>query len=215
MDLIPFTIHHPSTWLLVGPSYSGKTTLISEILTRRHETFAEPIDSIVFVYREFQPIYFSLMDQIPQIKFTTSIEEAESLIQSPGIIVFDDVMNSLDNAETNRMLTSWYTQKAHHRGVTVFTLLQNAYHKGTRELNLNSHYMVLFRQPRDLSSVSILARQICPTEIKFLIEAFQKATENKEHGYLFIDLDPRNAKFKLFLRSSIWPSESCLVFSTK
>lgn len=215
MDLIPFTIHHPSTWLLIGPSFSGKTTLMSEILLRRNETFSTPIDSIVFVYREFQPAYFNLMDKIPQIQFTTSIEEAENLVKSPGIVVFDDVMSLLDNAVTNKIITSWYTQKSHHRNVSVFALFQNAYHKGAREINLNSHNLVLFRQPRDLSSVTILARQICPTQTKFLIDAFQKATEHREFAYLFVDLDPRNGKYKLFLRSSIWPTDECQVYSPK
>ena len=215
MDLVPFTIHHPGNWQIVGGSFCGKTRLVAEILERRHETFDVPVESIVFVYSEFQPIYYSLMEKIPGIQFTTSIDEAESLVKSPGIIVFDDVMDHLTSSETIRKLTSWYTTKGHHRGITCITLLQNGYHKGLRGLSLSTHYLILFGQPRDLSTISVYARQLCPTNIKFLVSAFLTATEQKEFSYILMNLHPKDGNYKYFVRSSIWPTEDCVVFAPK
>ena len=215
MDLVPFTVHHPGNWQIIAPSFGGKTRLVAEILERRHETFSVPIESIVFVYSEFQPIYYKLMDKIPQIKFTTSIDEAETLVESPGIIVFDDIMDRLSNSENIRKLTSWWTTEGHHRGISCLALLQNAYHKGLRELSLSNHYVVLFRQPRDMNTVSVISRQVCPYQTKFLVEAFRIATDQKEFSYIFLNLHPKDGNYKYFVRSSIWPEKDCVIFAPK
>ena len=54
-------------------------------------------------------------------------------------------------------------------------------------MSLNSHYLVLFKNPRDLIQISILSRQMYPDKHRFLIDAFKKATE-KPYDYLLIDL---------------------------
>ena len=56
-------------------------------------------------------------------------------------------------------------------------------------MSLNSHYLVLFKNPRDSLQITTLARQMYPGKSKFLLEAFQDATQ-KPHGYLLIDLKP-------------------------
>jgi hypothetical protein len=45
----------------------------------------------------------------------------------------------------------------------------------------------MFKNPRDRSQISFLARQMYPKQSKFLEEAYLDAT-NIPHGYLFIDL---------------------------
>ena len=62
------------------------------------------------------------------------------------------------------------------------------FHQGGahRTRNLNVHYLVLFKNPRDRTVISYIARQAYPQNTKFLTDAFQDAT-NKPNGYLFID----------------------------
>ncbi|CAF1109958.1 unnamed protein product [Brachionus calyciflorus] len=59
--------------------------------------------------------------------------------------------------------------------------------KFTRTLNLNSHYLILFNNPRDTLQIGTLARQMITNKLKFFMEAFEDAA-SKPHGYLLIDL---------------------------
>ena len=57
-------------------------------------------------------------------------------------------------------------------------LVQNLFHKNkeSRTISLNSQYMVVFKNPRDASQMSHLARQMYPGRVKFVQEAFKDAT---------------------------------------
>ncbi len=52
-------------------------------------------------------------------------------------------------------------------------------------MNLNTHYIVLFKNPRDAGQVSTLARQMYPGKRKFVVEAYEDATKEP-----MIDLKP-------------------------
>jgi hypothetical protein len=56
-------------------------------------------------------------------------------------------------------------------------------------MNLNIHYLVLFKNHRDAYQVSVLVRQTYPGRSKFVVEAYKDATKNP-YGYLLIDLRP-------------------------
>jgi hypothetical protein len=53
----------------------------------------------------------------------------------------------------------------------------------------NAQYIVYFNQPRDLTVIRTLGLQIDPSNPKFLVDAYKKAT-SKKFGYIFIDLQP-------------------------
>ena len=78
---------------------------------------------------------------------------------------------------------------SHHCYRSILVLTQNIFNKGkhSRTMSLNSHYIVLFKNPRDATQISFLARQMYPKNSKFLEEAYFDAT-NEPFGYLFIDL---------------------------
>jgi hypothetical protein len=54
-------------------------------------------------------------------------------------------------------------------------------------MNLDTYYIVLFKNPRDANQVSTLARYMYPGESKFVVEAYEDATK-EPFGYLLIDL---------------------------
>ena len=57
-------------------------------------------------------------------------------------------------------------------------------------ISLNSHYLVLFKNPRNVGQFSILARQMYPSGFKFAVEACRDATK-RPFGFLFVDLKPQ------------------------
>lgn len=102
---------------------------------------------------------------------------------------------------------------SHRKDILVLFLTQNIFVKNTRTMSLNSHYIVLFKNPRDATQIAHLARQMYPGKSKFMIEAFRDAT-SKPYTYLMIDLRPETEDM-LRLRSSIFPDEDNFVYVPK
>ena len=72
-------------------------------------------------------------------------------------------------------------------------------------MNLNTHYIVMFKNPRDAGQVATLARQMYPGKSKFVIEAYEDATK-EPYGYLLIDLRPdTNERYRI--RTKIFPDD--------
>ena len=63
--------------------------------------------------------------------------------------------------------------------------------------------MVVFKNPRDASQMSHLARQIYPGRVKFVKEAFNDAT-SVQYGYLLVDLKQETPE-DIRLRATISP----------
>ena len=98
------------------------------------------------------------------------------------VVVLDDQMLEPGKLEETSNL---FTKGSHHRKITVVYIVQNVFDKGKvhRTISLNSHYMILFKNPRDEGQMRSLAQQVFPSKVKFFMDSFREATK-KEHGYL-------------------------------
>ena len=72
-------------------------------------------------------------------------------------------------------------------------------------MSLNTHYMVLFKNPRDVSQFANLARQMYPKSSQFAVKAYRDATR-EPYSYLLVDLRPYQDE-ELRLRKNIFPGE--------
>ena len=110
-------------------------------------------------------------------------------LKQGDVIVIDDLFQE---ANKESEFTNLFTKIARHRDVTVIFITQNLFHQGGnhRTRNLNVHYLVLFKNPRDQTVVDFVARQAFPSFKGFLQDAFKDATSNA-HGYLFIDFSQK------------------------
>lgn len=86
-----------------------------------------------------------------------------------------------------------FSVESHHRDLNVILLCQNLFTKprgagnnAFREISLNSKYQVIFKNPRDKSSIVHFARQFEPGRGKDLAMIYAQATK-KPYSYLFID----------------------------
>ena len=88
-----------------------------------------------------------------------------------------------------RVYVNLFTEGSHHKNLSVICLLQKLYNKGkeNRTMNLNSQYLILFKNPRDLQQISVLARQMYPGKSQRFMDKFVEATK-KPYGYLLVDL---------------------------
>ena len=198
MEESQLALHHPFTLLIAGPTGSGKTSFVSACVERMQASqyFDTPPQQLVWMCNERQPLHedIEIMAQRQGVKmtFVESMKEVPIPEQSvtPTWLVIDDLLG--DNTKEEEMeVQRWFTKKSHHRNTSVFYLTQNLFAQSPqhRTISLNAHYLVLFKNPRDASQVDSLARQVFPTQIPFLREAYEDATR-RPYSYLFLDLKP-------------------------
>ena len=125
--------------------------------------------------------------------------------EEEDFVILDDLMSQANKSD---LVTDLITNVVHHRKCTVFILTQNFFQQGKqqRTRHLNSHYLVLFKNPRDSRQIQYLANQMYGKNSKFLVDAYNDATK-KPHGYLFIDLRQETPE-NLRIRSNILPLEN-------
>ena len=116
---------------------------------------------------------------------------------------------------TNESVSAIFTRISHHRNVSVIYITQNIFprNKFARTISLNSHYMILFKNPRDAGQFATLARQMYPEGSTFAIEAFKDAT-SVPYGYLLVDMKPDTDE-RHRLRTNVFPGELTNVYLKK
>ena len=215
MDTIDFKLKAGSLHAIIGPSNSGKSTLALSLLKRRHEIFDIRIDRCYYINTHWQPAYQELALSDPNVIFSTSLETVKEQAVSNCIIVFDDVTSLKDkNSKANKFLEELALHGAHHRNITVIYFLFQLFHPALRTITLSTAYFTIFDFCRDRSSVAYFSRQICPSRSKFLTDAFLKAVEGRDFGYLHINLHPHH-KTRYWVRSEIFPSENTEIYIAK
>ena len=169
---------------VAGPSHSGKTTFVLNLLDKRHEIFNCSINRVVWCFGIFQ---YTLTQELKQRGFITHHNIIDSKdIEPRDVIVLDDLIHESRNSQD---VTAMFTKAAHHKPCFIIFIMQNLFPPGkeARTRSLNTHYLVLFKNPRDKSQIEFLARQIAPRNPKSLVQIFESATE-APHSYLFLDL---------------------------
>ena len=130
-------------------------------------------ENIIWCYGMYQSAYDAMQRTIRNLTFIEGVpSDLESMINPSirNLVVLDDLMEELTN---NNRITNMFTKGCHHRNLSVIFLLQNIFHRGKqlRDMSLNSHYLVLFKSPRDSSQVNHLAKQMFPGHTKYMQES--------------------------------------------
>lgn len=172
------------TMCVAGPSHSGKSTFVLQLLDKRQELFHCTTNRVIWCYGIYQHDLNSLLQERGYISHSNIIPIEK--VQPYDIIVLDDLLQESKNSKD---VTALFTRAAHHKPCFIIFIMQNIFPPGkeSRTRSLNTHYYVIFKNPRDKSQVDFLARQIHPSNPKALISVFEAATE-KPHSYLFLDL---------------------------
>ena len=172
---------HPFTCIVAGPTGCGKTTFVARLLRNAPSMINPAPEHVTWYYGEWQSAYENL--DIPNVR----LEQGLPTVFDTGkrnVVVLDDLM-----AETDGRVTDLFTKKSHHSNTSVIYLVQNLFpkHKESRTISLNAQYMVVFKNPRDASQVTHLAKQMYPGCVKFVQDAFKDAT-SVPYVYLLVDL---------------------------
>ncbi len=190
---------HPFTGIISGPTGCGKTVFTFKLIREARRMITPPPEKIIYCYGEYQDIF----NDYPDVEFSEGLPD---ISQFDGrlrtLMIIDDLLS-----ETNDSVEKIFTKKSHHNNISVVYLSQNLFYKGkhNRTISLNTHYIVMFKNPRDATQVASLARQMYPGRSKFLVEAFRDVT-SKSYGYLLIDRKPDTDE-RYRIRTNIFPSD--------
>lgn len=162
---------------------------------------------IVYCYGVYQPLFNSMKN----VTFEEGLPSNLGSLRN-ALIIIDDLMTELAG---DTRLSNLFTKGSHHRNLSVIFITQNFFHQGKemRNIHLNSHYIVLYKNPRDKSQVTHLARQMFPGKTKAFQEIYQDATA-PAYGYLFIDLRPETDE-RLRMRTGIFPQDKYFVYEPR
>ena len=146
---------------------------------------------------------------MPHIEFVkgipTALEQDSYFdVNKHNSIVFDDQM--IDASKDKRIVNP-FIRGSHHRNLSVIYIVQNLFHqgKGSRSISLNSHYLVLFKNPRDKLHILTLAKQMYPGQTDFVLNQYEEALK-RPFDYLLIDLKT-TTQDNCRLRTNVLPTE--------
>ena len=162
----------------------------------------------IYCYREYQKEFDELPPNAELVEGFPDHLNDMVRGHDHSLVVLDDLMSQCSNGQR---VADLFTRGSHHRGISVVYLTQNLFPPGklSRTISLNSHYFVIFRNPRDSLGISTLAKQMFPGRTDYLMESFRD--HSRPYGYLMIDchqLTPENMR----LRTNILPGERQIAY---
>ena len=214
MTSVQVPLRHQTTVLCAGPTGCGKTQFLLRLIA---EGGIQPSPQrIICVYGEWQPAYDKLREIAKKLRATIQFvhnPDSEAMAQlyesfSPStrnlLIIDDQMANTQIKGDQGNSITKLFAQGSHHRNLTIIYIVQNIFNqsKEMRNVNLNSHYLVLFKNPRDKTQARTLGQQMYPTNPAFLLDAYEDAVKTR-YGYLLIDLHP-SSDDRLRVRTEIF-----------
>ena len=196
-----------------GTTSSGKSWWVYRLLREREVMFEEPPSQVLYCYGIYQDLFRKMEQELSFVEFHESLPSKDTIdTLNPGsLVILDDLAR---NIVDSKQMEELFTMGIHHRKLSVVYINQNMYCQGkyARTINLNTHFLILFKNPRDVSQVACLARQIYPNRTKAVTEAYQDCMK-KKYGYLVIDLSPHGEE-EHRLRTDIFKDDVTIIYKT-
>jgi hypothetical protein len=181
----------PFSLIVSGPPLSGKSFFITSLLHSMDRLIDKQFDNIVWFYGEENGTVKNLKQTFQHLNITTIhgipddfSPHIESRFKNT-LFILDDCMTS---SCSNKNVTDLFANKLQHSRVSIIFSLQNLYYHGSERTTLLkcAHYLVVFKNPLDMSIPLSLSRKILPNKSNLFLSIFNSAT-SKPHSYLFID----------------------------
>ena len=163
---------------------SGKSHFILQLLQRANE-FLTPVPTrIVYAFGAWQDAF----EDMEGVEFVDGVEGLKGITfdkTQNNLLILDDLMEELSS---NKQMSTLFTKDMHHKNVSVIFIVQNLFKQGRsmRDVTLNCNLFVLFKSPRDVQQIKVMARQM---DIPGLDEAYKMAIKQR-YGHLVINLQP-------------------------
>ena len=168
---MPFKFYSNSNILVIGSSGSGKTTTVFKIIKQR---LVEPMpEKIFYLYGAHQPIFdeWNYDKSNPPITFVEGLQlDVIDGVKGPKLLVCDDLI-----MELSKKLATHFIAGSHHKQTTTIFITHSLFLNNDlyRLISNNSQYILLFKNKRNFSQVTMLARQVLGKNKERLLEAYR------------------------------------------
>lgn len=205
-ERVDFRLENDSSMIISGPSKSGKTMFVLEMLKRKDRLFRHPIRNVYWFHGAAQDrVHDKLCTELGVImKHGVPTEEDFEPIQRHDLVVIDDLQ---DEIKQDSHITSLFLKQTHHRHFFAILIQQNIYgDKEQRYRNANVHYWVGFNNPRNQRQLGEFLSRMYPSGKATIYRIFSHIMEQEgNYGYLFVDFTAER-RSDLRLRSHIFTS---------
>lgn len=205
---------HPFRCTIAGPSQSGKTEFAKKLIKAMPLYITPCPRKIYWAYGIANEEQFDSIRQcVPEgieIEFVDGVPTLSMFDKrEPSILFADDLQSS---AGSSKEMADLFTKGCHHLNLSAVLMLQNLFHQGKsmRDIHTSTNYLVLFKNPRDVTQLTHLQRQCFPHSNNFLLDAYKKATE-QPYGYLLIDFQQATPN-KYRVCSQIFPPGDIIIY---
>lgn len=204
----------PFNFLVAGPSKSGKTTFVANLLKSGKDMFSKQPDNVILYYANDQAIYDELMALKlinEKINFNDTDPSYDDILNkvapykdmNGSLIIFDDTLSDIKPG-----FEKIFQVLGHHTQCSLIYLTQNLFHnsKTFRNVTLQLDYITLKRNQRDSSQIRTLASQLCPGNSDWIVDIYNEATKDP-YTYILVDCSA-DSPSELKIRSNIFPHEA-------
>lgn len=195
----PTQVQCPFRMVVAGPSMSGKTHLVLEMLRQREYMFT-PSPSEVYWFYAMEDSITGAREEFEDITFIKDLPSDEWVNETidpnkGALFIIDDLMGDATGAGKNRMasrelVSNLFTKGSHHKKVSIIFTVQSLF-RGPymRELSLNATQTVSFNNNRDMTHLRSLGTQLFPPghDGAAFISACMLKIKKDDHGYLWIE----------------------------
>ena len=207
---------HPFTCIVAGPTGTGKSTFVRNLLNNQH--LIDVQFDYIFVFLGTAKSENRLLSDLPNtiapemkiFELNTIYDKKQlrdnfphdfhdichkrSQLGLKGCVIFDDLMRELTD---NDMICDLFTKLSSHLNISTIFISQNLFHAGSKpQMNTtifrNTKILVIFDSPLDVSSLQHLARKMGVSS-KRLQKMFSHIF--KKHRYVVIRQKPHSLRF--------------------
>ena len=166
---IDVQLKDPFSMLMAGERGAGKTTFTKKLLKEENWLIHPTPQRVIWCYAKQQPNLLSDLKKIlPAIEYVQDIpSEMDSMFDRSvnNLMIF---CNMMDEVTQDKRISQLFT-RGRHDNLSVIYLTQYLFDKTQREISVNSDYMVVFKNPRDKTQFTNLARQFMPRKFFYYI----------------------------------------------
>ena len=175
--------------IIMGPSRSGKTMFVKDLLTNLKNFTVEEPKTIILIYTVWQPAYDKMKYEGLVDTFIQDNSELESQLSNyvnggQILFIFDDMVNS----KNIQYISDLFMIQGRHNNISLIFISQQGFknNESFKSINNNTNYMVLMKNERNVLDIQNLAKQITPGPNPLLKQIHKEATKDK-YSYLFIN----------------------------
>ena len=197
--------------LIVGPTSCGKSHLVFKLIDNVKTLITPPVEEIIYCFGQWQQEFEQFKNKV---RFHQGLMSRQELLEEDRdlskhiLLIVDDLIDD----QYAPLMKDLFVKGSHHRNMSVIFITQNLFlpNKDYRTLSINSHYVVLFKNPRDMSQIQALGRQAFPGNSTFLNQVYVNET-SEPHSYILLDFK-QSTEDRLRVRNSITSPWKTIVF---